>query len=728
MQSTRNKVNKMKTNMKYFLKRTLLVLILLLFSAAIVPAPEEGMYPLSEISKIDLVKAGLKISPTEVYNPDGISLIDALVKVGGCTGSFVSEKGLIITNHHCAFGAISRASSEEKNYLENGFLAENYEDEIPAKGYKCRITESYEDVSDKVLSAVRGIDDLAERAKGISKKMQEIGIEATDEKNSIEGSVSEMFAGQTYILFKYRIIEDVRIVYAPPRSIGEFGGETDNWVWPRHTGDFTFMRAYTAPAGSSAEYSEDNVPFVPKKYLKVNPNGVEENDFVFILGYPGRTFRNYSSHFINYQLEYQLPYISELYSWMIDQLEEVSANDESLKLKFASPIKGLANTMKNYKGKLKGLQKLDLRQKKRNEELVMQEFVMSNAELSDKYSGLFIELDNTYEKMYGYSYANMWYDRFKRLSTVYALSNFIIDYAEQNALPDDERKNAFKGKNILASFERLMQAYLTYNEIIEKRVWKKMFADASGFKDDSKIQFVQQFDFIKIDEFVDKLINNTIVLNKEEFIGLKEKPSEELVRLNDPAINLVLELRKQDKEIEKVFDEIEGSLSVLSPKYVDVKSRWNKTSFIPDANGTLRLTYGFVKGYSPQDAVYYEPFTTLSGIIEKSILGGDYAVPDKLKTLYYEKDFGKFYNEKIEGVPVGLLYNMDTTGGNSGSPILNAFGELVGVNFDRAYEATINDFAWDESYSRSIGVDIRYVLWVTQKVGGANYLLEEMGI
>ena len=253
-------------------------------------APAQGMYPMSEISKLDLVKAGLKINPDDIYNPDGMSLTDALVNIRGCTGSFVSDKGLILTNHHCGFGYVSHASTTEKNYLRDGFLANSYSEEIPAVGNYCKITESYRDVSEEILSSVEEIDDPAERIQQIKKIMREVGDNASDPDNDIEAEVSEMFIGKTYILFTYKVIRDVRLVYVPPLAIGNFGGETDNWVWPRHTGDFTFMRAYVAPDGSSAKYSEDNVPYQPKKYLKINPSGVNEGDFLFITWIPGKNF------------------------------------------------------------------------------------------------------------------------------------------------------------------------------------------------------------------------------------------------------------------------------------------------------------------------------------------------------------------------------------------------------------------------------------------------------
>ncbi|MFN5705931.1 MAG: S46 family peptidase, partial [bacterium] len=271
---------------KLFFTCALITLGAFQFSAI---APEEGMFPLSEIQKVDLKKAGLKIDQKEVYNPNGLSLIDALVNVGGCTGSFLSDAGLIITNHHCAFESVQLASTPENDYLTNGFVAKTMEQEIPAKNLTCKITDSYEDVSDKILSSVKDVNDPVERINAINKKITEIIKEELAKDASIKPEISEMFIGRTYVLFRYKIIKDVRLVYIPQRAIGEFGGESDNWVWPRHTGDFSFLRAYVAKDGSAATYSKENVPYKPKKFLKVNPNGANDGDFVFILGYPGRT-------------------------------------------------------------------------------------------------------------------------------------------------------------------------------------------------------------------------------------------------------------------------------------------------------------------------------------------------------------------------------------------------------------------------------------------------------
>ena len=331
---------------------TIFSLFLFLNNAAFT---DEGMWPISEIHKLNLQSKGLEISTTEIYNPEGISLIDGICKINGCTGSFVSPDGLILTNHHCAFGAIQDASSKENDYIKNGFLAQNRSQEIEARGYTVRITESYRDVSNNVLSAVSDTMDLAERTKAIEKKIKEIVKETEKQHPGKRAEVAEMFIGKTYVLFSYTYLKDVRLVYAPPRSIGEFGGEIDNWMWPRHTGDFSFMRVYVAPNGSPAEYSPHNKPYHPKKHLQVCPSGVNEEDFVFIFGYPGRTFRHRTSYYLAYQEQIRMPYVEQLYNWQISVMEKISENNRTLALKHLSRIKGRSNTTKNYRGRLNGL-------------------------------------------------------------------------------------------------------------------------------------------------------------------------------------------------------------------------------------------------------------------------------------------------------------------------------------------------------------------------------------
>lgn len=713
------------------------LLFTLTFIWGMIPAsPEEGMYPLSEIDKVDLVKAGLKIDPKEVYNPDGISLIDALVNVGGCTGSFISDKGLIITNHHCAYGSIARASTVEKNYLENGFHAKRMEEEIPALGNSCRILESYQDVSDQILSSVKNISDPSLRAQTIAKKSREIANAATDESESIVADVSEMFAGKSYVLFKYRTIRDIRLVYAPPQSIGNFGGETDNWVWPRHTGDFSLLRAYVSPDGKAATFSKDNVPYKPKKFLKVNPGGVEENDFVFILGYPGRTFRHRPSQYVKYQQDYQLPYISDLYEFAIKTLQDISRGDKELELAAANRIKGLANTMKNYKGKLKGLQKIDLIAQKEKEDQMLDSFIQSNPDLKANYGNLLNEINDVFINVNELAQADLFFRQVFNMSPTLSLANFILTRAEEIQKPDGERSLQFQEKNINQTMNRAVNSVTNLNSRFEKVVLAKMLKDANSFKEKSRItglDILLKSGGLEFDETITGFIDNEILASKirgtDYFNSLIKMKPEELASVKDPLLEFVKELRIQNLSLQKLNERNEGKLNKLYGDLVDVKMLWKQTNFIPDANSTLRLTYGYIKGYSPADATYMEPFTTIDGVIEKNSTGeADFVIPDKLKVLYNNKDFGKYISRKRNNLPVAMLYNMDTTGGNSGSPILDAYGRLIGVNFDRAYEATINDFAWNESYSRSIGVDIRYVLWVLDKFSGAQSILKEIGI
>lgn len=709
------------------------VLLLTAGSAFGFKNPDEGMYPLSEIKKVDLRKAGLKIEQSDVYNPNGISLIDALVNVGGCTGSFISSQGLIITNHHCAFDAVSKASTPEHDYLKNGFVAKTREMEIEAKGLTCRITDSYEDVSEQVLGALKDMVDPLQRIDRINKKIAEI-VKAEEEKDkTIKAEISEMFIGRTYVLFRYKMIQDVRLVYIPQRSVGEFGGESDNWVWPRHTGDFSFMRAYVAPDGSSAKYSKDNVPYTPKKFLKVNANGIKENDFVFILGYPGRTFRHRPSQYIEYQQKYQLPYISGLYEWQNQQMEETSTTKE-LELKQASRIKRNANVMKNYKGKLKGLAGLDLVAIKREEEKQLQQFIDQDEQLKVRYGALLTDINMLYQEIFSDAQKDL------VLSQVYGSSHLLGIANQVNALrkkiaaakPEEQQKVYDEGKAKL--LESTTRTYELFVEETDRRLLKHILLDVVNLPASQRVNIIEDYDYSKVrnpeqavNKYTDHLFKKTRFTDPMFLNGLLARPVKEFMKYKDPMLTLAANVRAETDTFAVIKKQRDGRLNKLMADYVDVKALFKKTDFIPDANSTLRLTYGYVRGYTPVDAVHMKPITTINGLIEKGTDSGDYELPARIRELYKAKDYGRFKNAKGE-LPVGFLYNLDTTGGNSGSPVMNENGELIGVNFDRAYEATINDFAWNESYSRSIGVDIRYVLWVAQKVDGADFILKELGV
>ncbi|MES2448430.1 MAG: S46 family peptidase [Bacteroidota bacterium] len=718
-------------------KKTLLITLILIggFIQFGYNFREEGMFPLSEISKIDLKKAGLKIEVNEVYNPNGISLVDALVNVGGCTGSFVSNEGLIITNHHCAFSAVQLASTPENDYLNNGFVAKTKEQELEAKGLTCRITDSYEDVSDKVLGAVAQIEDPASRLQMINNAMKNIALEAEKNDPSIKAEVSEMFIGKSYVLFKYKTILDVRLVYIPNRKIGEFGGETDNWVWPRHTGDYSFMRAYVSKDGKPAKYSKDNIPYTPKKFLKVNPVGTTEEDFVFILGYPGKTFRHRPAQFIAYQQKYLLPYTSELYDFQNATMENVGKKDKATELKLATRIKRNANVMKNYRGKLKGLKDIDLVGQKTQEDADLAQFINNNLDIKARYGNLMTDIDQLYKQINGDVYRDMWFGQIYTSTSLLNVSKQINAFKTEIEKQPSSQKEVFFNNNIDKLKQSINVVYDAFDIDADRRIFKKMMTDAAVLSSNQRINAVDKIvnkgsiNEAMINDYINDTFGLTKLKDKNYVFNNLLKSAKALSDYNDGLLLLEKDIAKQIAELKPEKDRREGILNKLMGDYVNVKEKFLKKDFIPDANSTLRLTYGYVRGYSPADASFMAPYTTIKGILEKGAGGNpDFAYPNMIKTLWDQKDFGIFAKKELNDVPVAFLYNMDTTGGNSGSPIMNANGELIGVNFDRAYGATINDYAWNEKYSRSIGVDIRYVLWVASKIDKADFLLAEMGV
>ncbi len=705
-------------------------ILLLVFVGSLSLLSDEGMLPLSELHKLDLKSKGLEIDAGKVYNPNGVSLIDGIINLSGCTASFVSSDGLILTNYHCAFRAIQSVTTKKNDFFLTGFRAKNHSGELQAKGYSVRITESYRDVSKEVLSAVKKNMNHADRTKAIEKKIKKIELRDEKKHPGKRAEVAEMFIGKTYVLFLYTYIKDVRLVYAPPRSIGEFGGEIDNWMWPRHTGDFAFLRAYVAPNGSMADYAPGNVPYHPKKHLTIAPEGVKVGDFVFILGYPGRTNRHRTSHFISYEEEVKKPYVIDLYGKFISILEEMSEKDRTLAIKLAPRIGGLWNTMKRYRGQLQGLKNVNIVAKRKKAEKELQVFINSDKERQKKYSTILAQIADFYR------------DKRARAGHELTLNYFLYSYPIKSAYTvyeaaierrkkDTDRRSPYMDRNFQRTKERLKLRMQNYYEPFEKIALKEMMMRAVKLTGDQKIPAVENLvpgkDAAKaIDVFINRSFRETKLKDADFVMGLFGKPGKELENLDDPFMELARALYPTMKKQEKESKRQKGILDSLLSRLIDVKKQFLGKEFIPDANSTLRLTFGKIRGYSPADAVFYLPLTTVGGIVKKHTGKDPFNAPQKLLDLHKARDFGPFKHPELNDVPVAMPYDMDTVGGNSGSPVLNAKGELVGLNFDRVFEATINDYAWDESYSRSIGVDIRFILWFTQKFGGADHLLKEI--
>ena len=710
---------------KYMIAAALVLFIIQVYA-------EEGMYPVSEISKLDLQNKGLKISSLDIYNPNGISIVNGICKVGGASGSFISEKGLIITNHHVAYGAIQGASTPEHDYISQGFYAPARDKEIPAKGYVVRITESYKDVSKEVLSAVKPGMTFQEQAEAIDKRIKKLVKKAEKKHKGKRAEISEMFPGKTYVLFLYTYLRDIRLVYAPPRSIGNFGGEIDNWMWPRHTGDFSILRAYVSPDGKPSEYSGDNIPFKPKKVLKIDPAGVKENDFVFILGYPGRTYRNRTSYFLEYQYKYRMPWIADYYQWEIDLAEKMSAKDRGVAIKLATKIKWRSNTMKNYRGKLEGIKRLNLVDKKRNEEKALQEFIENHEKLK-KYSGLLAEIKEIYTEISENSDRELILRYLRSSPFIVSMAFTVYEGSKELKKPDIERKSAYMNRNIKRTEKSIERGFNNFYEPADKAILKKLLLKAADLPENKKISAVEKIIKGKdktsaVNDFVENLYAGTNLKSFNAVLkALYGNPLKDKI-FNDPAILFVSQIYEEYENLEKIGKEREGKLDKLLASLLDVKKKFKKTAFIPDANGTLRFTYGRIEGYSPRDAVFYKPFTTVQGIEEKSTGKFPFDAPEKLIGMINSGRFKSFIQPDIKTVPVDMLYSTDTTGGNSGSPIFNAQGNLVGINFDRAYGATINDFAWSRDYSRSIGVDIRYVLWILKDFSKAESIIKELNL
>jgi hypothetical protein len=709
----------MVTRIQKIIAIALVAVIPVLFIAA---RYAEGMFPLSEISSLDLKKAGLKIKTTEVYNPNGTSLVDALVRVGGCTGSFVSDDGLIITNHHCAFSSAASASSPENDYITNGFLAADKSKEIQTS-ITCRITASYLDVSAKVLEGADKAADANQRAEIIRANIKKITDEEQAANPDLEIEISEMFIGKSYTLFRYQQIKDVRLVYIPQRCIGEFGGESDNWVWPRHNGDFAFFRAYVGADGKPAAYSASNVPYKPKKHLTVNPEGVKENDFVFILGYPGRTYRHMPAKFLTYQYDYILPTVSDWYDYQIDAIKQVSKRNKAVEIALSSREKSLANVAKNYKGKLQGLERTSIIADKLAEEAGMKKMIDAKPELKAKYGTLFSDIDAVYGEIFKTYHRDYYLGELYNSSGVFYLSSFINYHKGATVdLTEQDRKDYLE-KTLPKQRELVEKNYIIrYKELDKKLLEHLLVAMYELPESERPMAVTKAFTAAGYEAEIHALVeqlDTEHLFDRDEMLKMFDTNPAAFLNINNKLVDLAGALYPMYSEFVQKDAERRNKLTEMNAHLLEVKQQYSKTNFIPDANSTLRFTYGNVKGYWPNDAEYNAPFTTVQGIVNKAKSSGDYYMESSLKEIMKKAD---------AKAVVCFLYNLDTTGGNSGSPILDAKGNLVGVNFDRAFTACINDYAWDEKYSRSIGVDIRYVLFVLKDIAHANNLISEMGV
>jgi len=713
------------------MKKLCFVVLVSLF--CIVPSDaQEGMWMFTQLNKLDLKKKGLQILLDEVYSPDESSIAGAVVQLGGGTASFVSPEGLLLTNHHVAYTALQRSSSTSSDYLTKGFLAKAYSEEIQAPGYEALMMITMKDVTVEILQAAKGIDDPVQRSKIIDTRIAGMTDSLEKEKDDVRAVVASMYNGRQYILYIYKVFKDIRIVYSPPLAIGKFGGEIDNWMWPRHTGDFSFMRVYVSPDGKGKKFDKNNIPYKPKVWLKTASKNLQDGDFTFIIGYPGFTTRYRTSNSANWNYKYNYPSAIKNFQEVIDLLDETTKISPEGRLKVANQKTGLANVLKNYQGKVEAMKKINFIRKKLDFEKEMTAWVNAGPAQEEKYGNILNDIKALYVELAKTRERDDMYRNIVNFGGVpLGAANQIYGTVKEREKPDNERQPGFTEKTIEKIIENLKYQYADYFEPAEKALMIRALTMANELPADQRItglESILRSPSKPIEQFVDEAFKTSKLLNLKYAQSLFKKTSAELDTLNDPFLLIAKLIYPSSEEINKANDNFAAKVTELRKQYIDALYAWKGANLYPDANRTIRFTYGKVKGYSPADAVWYRPFTTLRGVIEKNTGIEPFDVPPELTELYEKKDYGKYMDPLLKDVPVAFTHLGDITGGNSGSPVMNARGELAGIAFDGNYEAMISDWQYDDELQRVISVDIRYVLFVTQKYAHADFILKEMGV
>jgi len=697
-------------------------LTLAILATSVVPAFalfDEGMYMPDKIATIrDLKKRGLKLKPEEVYNPAGGGLTDAIIRLSiGCTGEFVSPDGLILTNHHCGFDALVSASTPTNDLVENGFNAQNRAGEIAAKDYSIYITERAEDVTAKINTggvALTG-DALATAIKNLTEAEQ-----AKAPKGSVI-RIQTLNNGYYHYLFQTRQIKDIRVVFAPPRNIGVFGGDPDNFEWTRHTGDFSILRAYTAPDGTAAEFSPNNVPYKPKRFLTMNIGGLKDDDFVFVLGFPGGTTRYRESQSIEYARDANFPFLSSWLDARSAALREIGKTDEDKRIKFQSDIASFDNAFKVYDGGRLRLIQSQVVEKRREQEKQFAAWVDADPARKAKYGTVLSELAAVSAESNKYAKLDILARRmpdptmpmFGQIYAAVAQGKMLDDAAK--AAKVDEAKKALEDREPVYERE-LIKFYLKkFDELPADQKFdgaENLFGTFQGSArraaEEAFAKNIAEGDYWKPETIAAQYGPQTMDFRPER----------------DQPKGFAAALKKAKDAANARAMTFASKIDRLRLLYQQGMAEMKGTTPYPDANSTLRFTYGNIKGYSPREAEYRTPFTTLTGMFEKDTGVNPFDVPQKIKDLYAAKDFGR-YGEN-NNVVVNFLATTDIIGGNSGSPVLNGNGEQVGLVFDGNYEGLGNDFYYDPNRNRTIAVDIRFVLWATEKVGGAKWVVDEM--
>jgi hypothetical protein len=707
---------------------------------------EEGMWLPQEISNHTLEQMkqqGLRLDREGIWKADGTGVAGAIVRLGA-TGAFVSQDGLILTNHHVAFGSVQRMSTAESNYIDRGFLARTRAEEVPALGYTAYVMQAAEDVTNQVLSAIIPTMSPLERHDAIEARTKQIvnqrEEQATQAGCDLECEVSAFSGGTRYILYTFLKLPDVRVVYVPARAIGEYGGDTDNWMWPRHAGDFSFLRAYVGPDGKPADFAEANVPYRPKRFLRIARQGLADGDFTMILGFPRSTHRYLSSYSLADYEGFEYPERIRLNKQMAAILEGQSQADPATAVAVAGHLKNINNYLKKYQGVLASFEKTRLVGARRVREGQMLADLESDPEAASRMSAALADFSSLYAE-----------------KARYALKDLVLEYASDEGLlgqaitlhkwslekakPDLERDPKFMNREIPDLRRRLAVFQAGFDVSADRAILRMLLREMASLPEGQRIHAFDQavgaaaddggraiITDAAIDELLARLYANTRLGDADQRLRMFDLSHQDLLGQNDAFIDFAAALHAENEERstrDKIFS---ATLDMLTSRWIEILARNAGRAMYPDANSTLRLNYGVVRGYSPADAVWYKPFSTLTGVVDKDRGVAPFNCPPQILEMASARRYGPYEDKAIGDVPVDFLTTHDSTNGNSGSPVLNARGELVGCLFDGNYEALACDFAFDEDLQRSINVDIRYILWVADYVDDARNILQELGL
>jgi hypothetical protein len=716
------------------LLRSLFALAIIFLFVAWV-APDEGMWLLTQVSKLpiaEMQKHGLTLTPEQIYSETGVSLKDAIVRLPGGTGSFVSDKGLIVTNHHIAFSALQSVSSVKDDYLKNGLSAATSAEEVPVPNYTAQYVTGVKDVTAEVMAAVTDGMNADDRLKAIRAKSAEIE-KAAKTSADINASVSETYAGARYILYTYMVLKDVRIVYAPPETIGNFGGEVDNWMWPRHTGDFSFMRAYVGPNGKPAVYAKENIPFKPVAFLPVSIKGITEGSYAMVMGFPGRTFRYRTSYEVELAKNESLPLTMKLFKTRMDIIDAGGKNNREVELKYASIWRRMANTYKNYEGTLEGMKRADILTQRTEQEKAFTEFLRSKPELEQQYGQVLPGIQAAYADLKSFNRKQITINQLLTGVNMIGLGTQFKNYAAAYAEQTNGQMGAPEANQKTLS-AALASTFKDHDANVDRKTMEALLGIAADLPAADQIAAVKEITGnatgaerdAKISEFAANLYKESKLSTLESATKMMERSAKDIQ--DDPAVKFVLALDADNAPILAKTNTFNGKMTKLRTDLLNAWMAWKGDNLYPDANSTLRVTYGEVKPYDPRDAVHYDWKTTLSGLIAKESPEDPFIVPKKLRELWEKKDFGRYADPKTGDVPVAFLANLDITGGNSGSPVINGNGELIGLAFDGNWESVVGDYIFQEPLNRAINVDARFILFFLDKYSNAQNLINEMVI